>query len=133
MIVTTIRIRTNAENRKELLQTFSSLSGPIRGVTGCRSCRIYREVGTEEALMVIEEWESRYHWDEHLRSEEFAIMIGSLSLVQPPESVEYQILDQLEASQSITAIKARNFQSQGDIHESLQPLRREVPNKAYGC
>lgn len=110
MIVTTIRIQTTAENRKEILQTFRSLSGPIRGEDGCKSCRLYREVENEEIVIVIEEWDSKDHWDEHLRSEQFAVMMGAMSLLQQPESVEVQVLDQLEGSRSVEAIKARSFQ-----------------------
>lgn len=110
MIVTTIRIRTTPENRKELMQTFRSLSNPIQSEHGCKSCRIYREVGNEEAVIVIQEWDNKHNWDQHLRSEEFAVMMGAMSLLQQPESVEFQILDQLEGSRSVEAIKARNFQ-----------------------
>lgn len=110
MIVTTIRLDTTPENRKEILQTLRSLSSPIQNERGCRSCRIYREVGNDGAMLVLQEWESRQHWDEHLRSEEFAIMIGAMSLVEKPETVEFQVLDQLECSQSVDAIKARHFQ-----------------------
>ena len=110
MIVTTIRVQTTPANRKELMQTFRSLSDPIRSENGCRSCRLYREVGNEEAVIVIQEWDSKNHWDDHLRSEEFAVMIGAMSLLDRREAVELQILDQLESSRSIEAIKARNFQ-----------------------
>lgn len=110
MIVTTIRLHTTPDNRKEILQTLRSLSNPIQSERGCRSCRIYREVGNDGAMLVIQEWESKSHWDEHLRSEEFAVMIGAMSLVEKPETVEFQVLDQLEGSQSVDAIKARHFQ-----------------------
>ena len=110
MIVTTIRLQTNPENRKEILQTFRSLSSPIQSERGCKSCRIYRELGNDEEVMVIQEWDSRNHWDEHLRSDEFAVIIGAMSLLQKPETVEFQILDQLEGSRSVEAMRARNLQ-----------------------
>jgi quinol monooxygenase YgiN len=110
MIVTTIRIQTTPENRKELMQTFRSLSHPIENETGCRSCRIYREVGNDEAVIVIQEWDSKLHWAEHLRSDDFAVMMGAMNLLERPESVEFQLLDQMEGSSSLEAIKARDFQ-----------------------
>lgn len=109
MIVTTIRLQTNAENRKEILQTFCSLSDPIQSERGCKSCRIYRELGNDETVIVIQEWDTRNHWDEHVRSDEFAVIIGAMSLLQKPETVEFQILDQLEGSRSVEAIRARTF------------------------
>ena len=114
MIVTTIRMQTTPENRKELMQTFRSLSHPIRSENGCKSCRIYREIGNEEAVIVIQEWDSRNHLDNHLRSDDFAVMVGAMSLLQQPETVEFQVLDQLEGSHSVEAIRARNFHAKGE-------------------
>ncbi|HEU4712352.1 MAG TPA: antibiotic biosynthesis monooxygenase family protein [Pyrinomonadaceae bacterium] len=110
MIVTAIRLHTTPENRKEILQTFRSLSSPIQSERGCKSCRIYREIGNDEAMLVIQEWDTKSHWDEHLRSEQFAVMMGAMSLLEKPESVEFHVLNQLEASQSVEAIRARHFQ-----------------------
>ena len=110
MIVTTIRIQLTPENRKELMQTFRSLSSPIASENGCKSCRIYREVGDDEAVIVIQEWDSKNHWDQHLLSDDFAVMMGAMSLLEQPESVEFQVLDQLEASRSLEVIKTRNLQ-----------------------
>lgn len=109
MIVTTIRLQTTPDNRKEILQTFCSLTDPIRCGSGCKSCRVYRELGNDETVILIQEWDSRNHWDEHLRSNEFAVMIGAMSLLQKPETVEFQVLDQVEGSRSVEAIRARNF------------------------
>ena len=109
MIVTTIRLQTTPDNRKEILQTFRSLTDPIRCRSGCKSCRVYRELGNDETVILIQEWDSRNHWDEHLRSNEFAVMIGVMSLLQKPETVEFQVLDQVEGSHSVDAIRARNF------------------------
>lgn len=109
MIVTTIRIQTTPENRRELMQTFRFLSDPIQSESGCKSCRIYREVDNDGAVIVIQEWDSRNHLDNHLRSDEFAVMIGAMSLLERPETVEFQVLDQLEGSRSVEAIRARNF------------------------
>jgi quinol monooxygenase YgiN len=114
MIVTTIRMNTTPENRKELMQTFRSLSNPIKSEHGCKSCRIYREVGNEEVVLVIQEWDSRNCLDKHLYSDEFAVMVGAMSLLQHPETVEFQVLDQLEGSRSVEAIRARNFHAKGE-------------------
>lgn len=110
MFVATIRIRTNPENRKEVMQTLQSLSEPIKSESGCRSCRIYREVGDDEAIILIQEWESRNHWDNHIRSDDFAVMIGAMSLIDEPEKVEVRLLNPVEASNSMQAVRARKLQ-----------------------
>lgn len=109
MIVTTIRLQTTPENRKEILQTFRSLSDPTQCGAGCKSSRIYRELGNDETVIVIQEWDTMNHWDEHVHSDEFAVIIGAMSVLQKPDTVEFQVLDQLEGSRSLEAIRARNF------------------------
>ena len=109
MIVTTLRMHTTPENRKELMQTFRSLYGSSPCGNGCKSCRVYRELGDEEAVIVIQEWDSINHLDKHLRSNEFAVMVGAMSLLEQPDTVEFQVLDQVEGSRSVEAIRARNF------------------------
>jgi quinol monooxygenase YgiN len=105
MLVTTIKLQTNPDNRKEILQTFRSLLNPDQCELGCRSCRIYRDLDNDEAVIVIQEWDSRDDLDKHRRSEEFAILIGAMSLLQKPETVEYQVLDQIEGSRSLEAFR----------------------------
>ena len=112
MIVTTIRIQTTPRNRKELMQTFRSLSNPIQSERGCKSCRIYRDVENEEAVIVIQEWDSKIQLNKHLRSDEFAVMVGAMSLLEQPDTVEFQVLDQVEGSRSVEAIRARNFHAE---------------------
>lgn len=114
MIVTTIRMQTTPGNRRELMQTFRSLSDPIQCGQGCKSCRVYREVGNDEAVILIQEWDSRDHLDKHLGSNEFAVMVGAMSLLEQPETVEFHVLDQLEGSRSVEAIRARNFHAKGE-------------------
>jgi len=120
MLVATIRIQTNQENRKELMQTLQSLSDPIRSENGCRSCRMYREVGSEEAVILIQEWESRNHWDRHRHSEEFAVMMGAMSLLHEPKEVEVQLLNPVEAFISMEAFRSRNTLEAGNTYDFPQ-------------
>ena len=126
MLVATIRIQTNPENRKELMQTLQSLSDPIKGETGCKSCRVYREVGNGEAVILIQEWESRNHWDNHIRSDDFAVMMGAMSLLQEPETVQVQLLNPVEASDSMQALRARNFRELGETYDFTQIYSTET-------
>ena len=107
--MTTIKIQTTPKNRKELMQTVRSLYDPLQCRQGCKSCRIYRDIDNRETVIVIQEWDSRNQLDDHLRSDEFAVMIGAMSLLEKPETVEFQVLDQVEGSRSVEAMRARNF------------------------
>ena len=109
MIVATIRMRTSSENRKELTQTFSSLSGPILTSKGCKSCRLYREVGNDDAIVLIEEWEQRGDWESHLESNEFSVLLGAMSLVHDPVAVEFKLLNQVSEIKTIQEIRGKEW------------------------
>jgi quinol monooxygenase YgiN len=95
MLVATIRLRISQEDRKELTQTLSSLSNTIKDQKGCRSCRVYRQLNNDDAIVLIEEWETRDDWDSHLRSTEFAVLHGAMKLVNDPTAVELALLNRV--------------------------------------
>ncbi|MEK6335737.1 MAG: antibiotic biosynthesis monooxygenase family protein [Acidobacteriota bacterium] len=95
MLVATIRLRISQEDRKELTQTLGSLSTTIMKQKGCRSCRVYRQLDSDDAIVLIEEWETRDDWDSHLRSTEFAVLHGAMRLVTDPAAVEFVLLNRV--------------------------------------
>ena len=108
MIVTTIRMQINPDNRNELVQTFRSLYEPILTESGCLSCRFYYEDGNDEAMMLIEEWQTEVDWKKHLQSREFAVLLGAMSLVKDPRVVELKVLSQMAGIESLKRIRANN-------------------------
>jgi quinol monooxygenase YgiN len=107
MIVATLRLQTSQENRTEVTQTFSSLSAPIQTEKGCRSCRVYREVGNDEAVVLIEEWETRDDWESHLQSNKFAVLLGAMSLIDDPSAVDFKVMAQIAGLESMKGMRGR--------------------------
>ena len=93
MVVATIRLRIDQENRRELTQTFDSLSATILRQKGCKSCRVYSQVNTDDVIVLIEEWDTRDDWESHFRSTEFAVLHGAMDLVDDPEAIEFMLLN----------------------------------------
>ncbi len=71
MIDATIKITVPPEKRKEILQTFKAILGPIRREQGCISCNCYVDVEAENIIFFKEEWKSSEDLDTHLRSGHF--------------------------------------------------------------
>lgn len=103
MIVASIRLRLNPENRKELIQTFGSVSATILRQKGCKSCRVYRQVDCDDVIVLIEEWETRGDWESHFRSTEFAVLHGAMDLVKDPEAIEFLLLDPIGGRELLTS------------------------------
>ena len=71
MIDATIKITVPPEKRKEVLQTFKAILGPIRREQGCISCNCYVDIEAEDIIFFKEEWRTSEELDTHLRSGTF--------------------------------------------------------------
>ena len=107
MIITTIRLQTDSECREELVQTFGSLYQPISKERGCLGRHFYSEIGNDDAMLLVEEWESESHWRAHLQSREFAVLLGSMSLMKDPKTVEFKLLSKVRGVGSLKKIRQR--------------------------
>ena len=101
-IVSTARVTVRPENRKELCLTISSLLGRIRGEQGCRTYRFYGEAGDQNSFILIGEWETRDAWDQHLNSDNFAVLLGSLRLLSTRSEVDFKLLSHVAGIEALT-------------------------------
>ena len=92
IVVATIKIQATPGHLKELTQTLSSLSRAVRGGTGCIGCQFYQEVDESASIMWMEEWASEEDWKIHLRSAEFAILLGAMSLSDDAAGLQFKLL-----------------------------------------
>lgn len=91
MVVATIKMRVDPNHRHELIQTFDSLYQPILKEPGCLGCSFFSEIGDDNIVMVVEEWESEEHWHDHLQSKDFAVLVGAMSLFDS-EAGKFQLM-----------------------------------------
>jgi quinol monooxygenase YgiN len=84
MILLIIRMKVLSEKRMELSQTIASLSSFTRLEKGCRSCEFCQSIEDEDRLFLIEEWDTRENVINHLESEHFKVMRGTMNLLKEP-------------------------------------------------
>ena len=75
------RINVCSANRKELFLTICSLVDSIAAARGCTSYRVYVEEGNDTSLVLIGEWETKADWENYLRSSDFAVLMGAISVL----------------------------------------------------
>jgi quinol monooxygenase YgiN len=86
MIDASIKLTVAPEKRKELIQTFKALLGPIRCEQGCISCDCYVDIEAENVILFKEQWKTREDLDNHLRSVHYSVLIEAMKLFsQKPE------------------------------------------------
>jgi quinol monooxygenase YgiN len=93
-VVSTASISVRPENKKELCLTVSSLLNPIRREPGCVDYRFYAEAGDENSFLLMGEWENREALNQHLESKNFAVLIGSITLLAKVSMVDFKLLSE---------------------------------------
>lgn len=105
MIVATISLKVGQDAQKELLQTFEGLFGPMLTDQGCLGYRVYREIGNDEVVMLVEQWETKRAWENHLQSKAFTVLLGAIGLSKDASTVEFQLLTQTTGLNSLKTIR----------------------------
>src|SRR5262245_17468601 len=110
MVVATIRAPVPLDNRRELVQTLQSLCPQIRRHQGCLSYHFYFEYGEEDSFCLIEEWDTQSDLDKHLKSGDFAILLGAINVLKGPAEIEFKLLSQTAGIEAVEATQ-RNVNS----------------------
>ena len=93
-VVSTATISVRPENRKELCLTVASLLNPIRREPGCKSYKFYGEAGDENSFLLMGEWETREALNQHLDSNNFAVLMGSIMLLAKVSTADFKLLSE---------------------------------------
>ena len=101
-IVNLTRISVRPEHRRELYQTILSLIDSVKSEKGCLTYRFYEEAGDEYSFVLIGEWETPDAWTDHLRSGDFAVLLGSLSLLCNYSPVDFKLLSHVAGIEAMT-------------------------------
>ena len=100
MLKTTIKMTVPAEKRKEILQTV------IRRECGCISCNCYVDVEDESVLFFEEEWKTREHLENHLRSDHFGVLNGAMRLLHVEPDISFNTIASTAGPEAIKAARA---------------------------
>lgn len=82
-----------------------SLLGPTRVKPGCVGCTLYREVENKNAVALVEEWESRQHLDNHIRSHEYRIILALMDMSSVPPEVQFATVSHMAAMETIRSVR----------------------------
>jgi quinol monooxygenase YgiN len=93
MILVTIKILVPQESHTELMQTIQSLLASIKVQSGCLNVSLspnsFLKGCNQAALSLREEWETQADVDAHLRSNEYAVLLGAVSVLRGAFEIEF--------------------------------------------
>jgi quinol monooxygenase YgiN len=84
MILVIIRMKVLAEKRWELSQTIVSLIESLKTEKGCLRFDFSQSMEDENELCILEEWDTRENFNNHLKSERFRVLRGAMNLLREP-------------------------------------------------
>ncbi len=104
MIVSSIRVLVSPENHRELAQTVRSLLRSIRRQKGYLDSYLYLDLGDDDAFCLIEEWETLEDLNNHLRSNDFAVLFGAVNLLKKTSEVKFSVLTPTAGIEAVEAV-----------------------------
>jgi quinol monooxygenase YgiN len=81
-----LRIKTAPLRRAEIVELIGPIIGPTEAQPSCLLCRLYSETDDDDALVLLQEWQSREGLDKFIRSRDFKRILAAMDLAsQSPE------------------------------------------------
>lgn len=105
MIIGTVRILPPPNRRRDVLEVLRSLQGPVRAQPGCVACDVLDEQGPEPAVVLLERWETREAFEEHLRSEAYRRVIGAVELSGAEPSISFEQVEAVEGLELVERLR----------------------------
>ena len=105
MIDATIKLTVPPEKRKEIIQTFKEILGPIRQSEGCLSCHCYVDIEAENNIVFKEEWNTRKDLDSHLKSNHFGVLVGAMKLLTQEPVIRFDTIESTAGAEELKNCK----------------------------
>jgi quinol monooxygenase YgiN len=85
----TIRVVVPADKRTEVMGILKPILEQTRLEPGCVSCRLYRDIADENALLLEQEWGCESDLQRHLRSRRFHTVLLVVEMASEPPEIRF--------------------------------------------
>ena len=90
MIIGTLRLLPPPDRRFQVMEILQSVQGLVLAHSGCAGCSILEEQGPEQAIVLMERWESDAALTAHIRSEAYRRILGACELSGAPPEFRFE-------------------------------------------
>ena len=105
MIVATLRIKVPWERRKDFLDSARMITGPTCVQPGCISCSFYQDLNDPDAIILVEEWESRENLDDRIKSDSYRVILSLMELAVEAPEIKINTISKTEGLEAIEALR----------------------------
>jgi quinol monooxygenase YgiN len=93
---------------KEALEVLCSLGERTRAEPGCISCRIYRDVQQEHAIMIDELWSSQEELRQHLSSPGYQRVLLVVEMAKGQPEIRFSTISHTSGFETIAEARSRD-------------------------
>ena len=104
-ILSIVKIMPPLEKRKEILDIFLSIKGPVQTMHGCLAFTICEEEGEETIVFLIEQWQTWEDFISHIRSDLYARVLAAMELSRKKPEVSFFEVSSMKGMELIEAVR----------------------------
>ena len=114
MYIVSLRIKVPRDQRHRFLDAAKRVVGPTAVQPGCVSCRFYQDLNDPDAVLLVEEWETRKELENHIKSDQYRIILSLLDMSEQPPEFKLSTISKREGLEAIEAVRHKK----GSIHQA---------------
>ena len=106
MVIFTLRIKVPGARRKDFLDSARLILGPTKVQPGCISCGFYQDLNDPDAVLYVEEWQSRENLEHHIKSDPYRIILSLIDLSDEAPLVKLNTISKTEGFEAIETLRS---------------------------
>jgi quinol monooxygenase YgiN len=115
MIVGTLRFLPSPDRHDQVLEILRSIQGSVSAQPGCVAYHVYEEHGPDDAIALVERWESEAALQAHICSTAYKHILGAIELACAPPEICFDFVSASEGMEFIERTLSRRSQPDGDF------------------
>jgi quinol monooxygenase YgiN len=106
MIIMALRLTVPPEKTADAIMTVNSMIGQMSVKPGCKHFRLYSDTNNDDALMLVEEWESLEALKQHIQSHDFRKILEVMELASRAPEISINTVSYSEGFELIEELRS---------------------------
>lgn len=94
MVLSIVRIVPSRSQYEDTLRVVSAFADSVRPLPGCEAVQVLSCVGSLSELIYMESWRDRAHFECHVASPQYGLILQLIEASSEPPRVEYHLVSE---------------------------------------